>query len=78
MRQRQLKPLKSRDEILAFIIDYKREHDGCAPSFDDVVEGTGYSKSTVSHHIGQLEKYGYLKTEGHRMIAVTGGEWVYP
>lgn len=76
MKQRQLKPLKSRDEIFEFIINYKRENDGCAPSFDDIVDGTGYSKSTVSHHVGQLEKYGFLRTGGYKMIAITGGKWM--
>ena len=53
---------RTRDRILTYIIEYKADHDGVSPTFDEIAEAVGVnSKSVVSHHIGILVETGYLR-----------------
>ena len=53
---------RTRDRILAYIIEYKAAHDGVSPTFDEIAEAVGVnSKSVISHHIGILVETGYLR-----------------
>lgn len=75
---RKLKDLESRNAILDCVISFKRANDGNSPTFGEISELTGYSKSTVSHHLKMLSRFGYLRYDNRQRIIVQGGEWVYP
>lgn len=80
LKDGQLVPDKA-GRILDFIIRYKLEHDGNAPSLQDISDGAGISKTVVKHHVGQMAKKGILrKNPGSlaRHIEVEGGHWVPP
>jgi SOS-response transcriptional repressor LexA len=53
---------RTRERILAYIIEYKAAHDGVSPTYDEIMQGVGVnSKSVISHHIGILVETGYLR-----------------
>lgn len=61
------------------IVDYKRTHDGCAPSVRELVTLTGIrSTSNVNLYVGQLVKAGLIVSTGKgnsRGLQVVGGYW---
>jgi len=67
-------------KILAFIIEYKRAHDGCSPTcrvIADSIDGTK-SKSTVSYNLQKLSDLGLIRLpepKGKCGIQVVGGRW---
>ena len=52
---------RTRYRILTYIIEYKADHDGVSPTFDEIAEAVGIVKSGVSRHIGILVETGYLR-----------------
>ena len=71
-----------RNEILSYIIGYKREHDGCSPTLRQIIANTSYtSTSTVVYNLSVLERQGRIKYASEngesRRIMVIGGEWTY-
>jgi len=70
----------TREAILAYIIQYKRLHDGTSPSIREIGDACKIaSKSTVKYHLDELERTGRITTEFaiSRSIRVPGGEWIY-
>jgi len=71
----------TRNRILEFIIQYKREHEGASPSFREICAGCYLaSVSTVKYHLEELERTGRIERDEdnpNRNIRVPGGEWVY-
>lgn len=71
----------SRENILAFVIQFKRIHDGMSPTFADICEGCSIaSQSTVWYHLRELARTGRIILGGKakaRTIRVPGGEWIY-
>lgn len=68
------------DEVLKFIIQYKLDNDGIAPSYEEIGAGFGIrSKSHVKSIVLALVEEGKLELDPRkaRSIRVTGGEWVY-
>lgn len=69
-------------QLLDFIISYKQDHDGCAPTTREIVAALGLSTtSAVAHLLGALERAGAIRTglKGQaRMITVTGAKWTPP
>lgn len=67
--------------IYDFIISYKRDHDGCAPSYREIgaildVE----SPSLVAFYLKQLAELGMIEVEEltKREISIVGGKWIPP
>lgn len=71
---------KSRMNIYACIVSYKLGHDGCAPTFREIVEQTGNSLTNVSHHLRKMRLAGLIEfIDGQeRSIRVVGGHWSAP
>ena len=72
-----------RDKMLAFIIGYKKQHDGNSPTYREIMQATGVSStSTVAYHLERLEVAGVIERPqmvgNARIIEVVGGRWVEP
>lgn len=68
-------------EVLAFIVNYKAENDGVAPSIREIMAGCGISSSSLARDIlGRLELLGKIRMEGReaRSIRVVGGRYLPP
>lgn len=67
------------EEVLRFVVDYKRGHDGNSPSVREIQEGLGWdSTSTVAAALRRLEQAGKVRLTGYpgtRGIEVVGGRW---
>ena len=66
--------------LMAFIIAYKKKHDGNSPTYREMMAGTGLSTtSSVAYHLEKLEAEGRierpLQVGNTRVIEVVGGEW---
>jgi SOS-response transcriptional repressor LexA len=69
---------KIRQEILEFIIEYKKENDGLSPTMREIMTACDMSStSLVSHHLDVLVEDGHLgRTGHHRHLTVPGGRWI--
>jgi len=68
----------NRELVFAFIVNYKRAHDGLSPSIQEIAEGCRLSESTVKYHLLMLERDDRIRIVGRRAIEVTGGIWDLP
>jgi hypothetical protein len=66
-----------RQQVFDFIVQYKRTHDGNAPSVQDIADGCLLSKSGVKYHLLKLENARRIRLKGYRGIEVVGGEWTF-
>ena len=78
MRTSDDSPGSLRGRIFAYIVKYKLSHDGCAPSFRELMDALFIrSTSSVRYHLLRLEKIGMLcRPDGRRTprtIQVVGG-----
>jgi predicted ArsR family transcriptional regulator len=64
-----------RDQIFEYIVNYKREHDGLSPLWQDIAEAVHISKATVRYHLLQLQVSGHIRLIKRHGIAVEGGAW---
>lgn len=69
-------------DVLQFIIQYKRAHDGCSPSVREIMEGCYFSStSAVFYQLERLENSGRIMRLAEprlsRGIMVMGGEWKF-
>ena len=67
--------------LYATISAYKRAHDGCSPTFPELITMTDIStKSLISYHLAHLEKDGLIRRPAYlsRSIEVVGAEWFPP
>ncbi len=71
------KPHPRRDEVLAFLVSYKRHNDGVSPSLTDIAAALRIGKGTIRFHLRQLELAGLITTgwPEARSIKITGGRW---
>jgi len=69
--------IRTSQKVFDFIVQFKREHDGVAPTVQEIGKALGLSsKSVVWGHLLQLEMQGKIKRgRGSRMITVNGGAW---
>jgi SOS-response transcriptional repressor LexA len=72
-----------RERLLAFIIAYKRAHDGNSPTYREMMAATGLSTtSSVAYHLEKLEAEGVIERPQQvgntRVIEVVGGRWSPP
>ncbi|MBN1200630.1 MAG: hypothetical protein JXJ20_02120 [Anaerolineae bacterium] len=68
----------NREQIFQFIVDYKREHDGLAPTVTEIAKECMLSTSTVSYHLMKLQIERRILISGRRSIEVIGGVWNLP
>ena len=66
-----------REDVLAYIIQYKTANDGNSPTIREIMSGCGIcSTSIVSYILRDLQDEGKLRIiDGSRGIMVTGGHW---
>jgi SOS-response transcriptional repressor LexA len=75
------RPVSERElDLLAYIIHYKKNFDGCAPSMREMDRELGTnSTSTINYYLHRLERFGLIELLGEprttRLIRVVGGEW---
>lgn len=72
--------LQTREDVYRFILQYKAEHDGIAPSMREIREAVGISSySHIKWLLDSLEEQGKIKRgDGARYIEVSGAEWIAP
>jgi hypothetical protein len=68
----------TRQRIFDFIVRYKSEHDGLAPSNEEMAQACHISKSSVKHHLFMLERTDRIHVIGRRAIEVIGANWKPP
>lgn len=69
--------------IYEFILKFKSDHDGVAPSVTEICAGTEISStSMVRHYFNALVVLGMIKVDysgrRSRMISIPGARWVPP
>ena len=67
--------------VLAFIVDFKRRCDGCAPTVREIMEGCGFkSTSSAIFYLDRLEAQRRIRRHVERAagIEVVGGCWIPP
>lgn len=73
-----LRKKHSRTAVLAYIIGYKRLHDGNSPTIREIADACHInSTSNTAYIIGQLVKDGVIENSAGqpRSIMVVGGKW---
>jgi len=69
------------DMVLAFVVSYKRTHDGNSPSWAEIAEGVGTTYTTAGKALKELQVLGALRLTGNAMskrrIEVVGGQWAF-
>lgn len=81
MPNKYIHPCKyDRAAILKFIIDFKRAHDGIAPSMREMMKAFKIPSTSIMHYIlADLETSGAITLlPFSRGIIVTGGQWIMP
>jgi SOS-response transcriptional repressor LexA len=66
-----------------FIVNFKKAHDGVAPTFSEIGKACGISStSEVKRHLDRLVLFGMIECDygkgKSRMITVPGARWVPP
>lgn len=73
--------LYSREKILAFIIRYKKQHDGNSPTLREIMDACDISSTSVaSYALRNLVDEGRIRLScdgAARRMEVVGGRWVY-
>ena len=80
MGERRYKSAHNYDEVVDFIIQYKKEHNGNSPAYDQIMESCDiYTKSHVKYILDSLAQEGKVELEpgNARSISIPGGQWVY-
>lgn len=62
------------------IVEFKKEHDGCTPSYAHIAEMTGITKSTIHYNVGKLEDAGHIRRPfgSAQHIEIVGAHWIAP
>lgn len=69
--------------VYEFIVNYKIDHDGIAPTVAEITHGCQLSStSAVSHYLNTLVLLGMIKCDygkgKSRMISIPGARWMPP
>jgi SOS-response transcriptional repressor LexA len=80
---RMLKFTPIHTQVYDFILKFKTDHDGIAPSVLEIGKGCGISStSAVRHVLNSLDLFGMIKcdygTGKSRMISIPGARWMPP
>ncbi len=70
--------VKTREHVFAFVVQYKREHDGLSPTISEIADACYLHPSTARYHLTRLELEGRIRITGRRGIEVIGGAWEPP
>ena len=68
----------TRERVFEYIVDYKQDHDGLAPSITEIARKLYLSRTTARYHVMMLEHEGRIRVLGRRAIQVIGGAWALP
>jgi len=70
----------TRDRIFAFLVRYKKEHDGNSPSVREIAEGCHIVLSGAHYHLIRLELENRIRISGQRSrtIEIVGANWQPP
>ena len=68
----------NRELVFAFIVNYKRAHDGLSPGIREIAAGCRLSPSTVKYPLFMLERDQRIHIVGRARIKVNGGVWDLP
>ena len=68
----------TRDRVFEFLVKYKQQHDGLAPSIAEMARGCALHPSSVQYHLLRLEGEDRIRILGRRSIEVIGGSWEAP
>ena len=71
------------ERMYRFLINYKRDHDGCTPNSREIIDGTRISTwPRVVKTLARLEKEGKItirrtqnRKRSHPHIEIVGGQW---
>lgn len=67
--------------IFDFIVRFKTEHQGTAPTVREIAEACDIpTNSVVQHNLKRLQEKGYIERDPEsrsRFIKVIGGQWTY-
>jgi len=74
---RSSREVSTRDQIFSYIVEYKRNHDGNAPSKSNIARACSVSIPTVVYHLSQLEIERRIRLHGRgpNNIEIVGGNW---
>lgn len=76
-----MRRLHDPDRVFAFIVQYKRSHDGNSPTIQEICEECGISSKSVCQRIlRKLAAHGKLKPHRKgkpRAVETVGGKWTY-
>lgn len=75
--------IEKSNEVLGFIVNFKKVHDGNSPTYREIMAGCGLaSTSLVAYYLDDLEERGKILRPARggnvRVIEVVGGRWVGP
>ena len=66
-----------KEEVYQFIMQYKSEHNGLSPSYDQIREGCSISsKNSIALILRELINEGRIGREGTRGISIPNSEWI--
>lgn len=70
------------NQVMDFIIAFKRTHDGNSPSVREIGKGCGITSTSAVHYclkiLAKNGKIDHTKFYRSRMIVVPGGQWIPP
>lgn len=66
---------QTRDQVFAFIVEYKRAHDGLSPATGEIAAACQLHTSSVRYHLTQLQLEGRIRVVPHRGITIVGSGW---
>ncbi len=64
-----------REQVFNFIVDFKRDHDGLSPMWQEIADAMQISKATVRYHLQQLQIEGRVRLFKRHGITIEGGTW---
>lgn len=67
-------PDKNSEAVLEFIKKYKRENQGTSPTYDEIADHVGVTKSTAKYHVERLQEMGRIEWRGTRNIFILDPE----
>lgn len=66
------------ERVYAFIVEYKRTHDGNSPTYGQIATGCCISAKTAYIHCLKLFRWGRIAFTEDRRIILVGGEYSPP
>ena len=67
----------TQDRIFQFVIDYKRDHNGAPPTYQELADALEISTTTAYTRVMRLVARQRLELDENRRIVVPEGEFIY-